>query len=166
MTANQGKHLTNEQRYSIIDMVYNYGKTLAETAAQLKVNYKTAHRVCTTFERENRIDKKQSKGRSTIYNSPVKRKIEKFFQAKPDATLAACKLHLENTQDQNNRVPCVSTIDRILRKSHVVSDDRLTRRQWLRQEHWRKYLRSSKGAENLWPTSRDEPQSSSNRSPS
>lgn len=89
---------------------------MRDVAKDLCVKYSTVARVCRTFLREERLDRKKRPGPKVTYNISVQHKVEAFFSNKPQATLLECKQHLATLIE---KVPSLSTINRILKKMKI-----------------------------------------------
>jgi len=108
------KHLKDNERKILINMVFNGSKTIAEAAADLQIRYKTACKICSIFSKEGRITKKRTP-KKRIFGAEVEREIIAFFESHPAATLSECRKFLvQNSNDENTRIPSASTIDRII----------------------------------------------------
>ena len=114
-----GKHSSDEVRHRLIDMVYGKSFDLKVAAAALDMKYKTAHKICSLFEKEDRIKKRSPSGRPKVYRSECKNEIVRFFTEKPDATLADFRKHLINNSPETARAASLSTINRVLKAAKI-----------------------------------------------
>lgn len=113
------KHLSNEARKQIINLVFNKQKTIKEAANILDINYKTAAKVCRVFNVENRIDKKVPE-KKRKFGPELDDHIRTYFSMKQLATLNDCRKHLAETC---NLSPSVSTIYNTMKRIKLSLKD-------------------------------------------
>lgn len=115
-----GKHVSNESRRKLVEMVFDMNFELKDAARALAINYKTASRICREFLQQERTDRLKPTGRKVTFNRDYERKVVKYFTQFPDATLAACKNWVLAERDSDSSiVPSIATIDRLLAKSKI-----------------------------------------------
>lgn len=116
------KQLSNEQRYNLINLVFNYGESVVVAASKLMIKYKTAARICLQFEKTGSVERKKPSGRKREFGTPVKLRLAQFIDSNADATLDDCRQHLIATRATDDEpIPSRSTIDRILATEKFTS---------------------------------------------
>lgn len=109
-------------RMKLIESVFIHGSKPKDAARLLKINEYTAYGILRTFQRENRVDVKEKKGRKRMFNDQYEKQIVDYFLQQPDATLAECQGYIEkNPRKFGPIIASKTTIDRILRKSKVTT---------------------------------------------
>lgn len=113
--------VSNETRGRVVDFVFNRGMTLKQTADLLKLKKRTVYGICSTFTNENRIEKKRKSGRKVAFDHEFERLVSDFFKLNNDATTKECINQIRERPDvYGERVPSITTIDRILKKQKVT----------------------------------------------
>jgi len=117
LASKMGKHASNELRERLVDMVYDKSFDLKVAAAALGLNYKTAHKICQVFQKQDRTQRIKPKGRPKVFSEAMREEIVKYCTVtNPDATLLECRKHIDSMKDHfNSQAPSLATIHTILR---------------------------------------------------
>lgn len=127
MSAGQKRAvLSNEIRKSVIDFVFDQGMAFKEAANLLSLKKRTVYNVCTTFIKENRIEKKPKSGRKKAFDDDFQLLMANFLKSNNEATSRQVQEHVrENSEVYGNCVPSITTIDRILKRRKVNRKNRI-----------------------------------------
>lgn len=113
------KHTSNERRKLLCEMVFDKNMSIKEACKVLDINYKTGHSICRVFLDEERSDRKNITGKKRTFDRNYQAKIINYFEQFPDATLSACKNFLQSARENDELIPSIATIDRILKRSKI-----------------------------------------------
>lgn len=115
------KHASDETRRKLIDLVFDKGFKLKDAANILDLKYNRAHKIISAFSNEGRIEsKKPNRKTPIIYKEDTRKAIIDWFEANVDGTLEDCKKFIAENPDKFEKVPSISTIDRILREANIT----------------------------------------------
>lgn len=115
------KHLNNEGRERLIELVFEKRLKLKDAAAALGLKYKTAHKIISVFSAEGRINRKGYNMNARKFGDEIKEAVVDFYQRNPDKTLKECiEYFRDNTEKFNGQIPSKSTIDRFLSGAKIT----------------------------------------------